>query len=68
MMREHEEFEVKTDRAGECPVPFWSETVRQVERAFSWLAFTCSARTATFQHTAALSAVCECALYVLPDR
>ena len=30
MMREHEEFEVETDRAGELPVPFWSETVRQV--------------------------------------
>ncbi len=30
MMREHEEFEVETDRVGEWPVPFWSETVRQV--------------------------------------
>ncbi len=30
MMREHEEFEVETDRAGEWPVPFWSETVRRV--------------------------------------
>ncbi len=30
MMREHEEFEVETDRAGEWPVPFWSETVLQV--------------------------------------
>ena len=30
MMREHEEFEVETDRAGELPVPFWSETVRRV--------------------------------------
>ena len=30
LMREHEEFEVETDRAGEAPVPFWSETVRQV--------------------------------------
>ena len=30
MMREHEEFEVETDRAGEWPMPFWSETVRQV--------------------------------------
>ena len=30
MMRVHEEFEVETDRAGELPVPFWSETVRQV--------------------------------------
>ena len=30
MMREHEEFEMETDRAGELPVPFWSETVRLV--------------------------------------
>ena len=30
MMRVHEEFEVETDRAGEWPVPFWSETVRGV--------------------------------------
>ena len=30
MMREHEEFEVETDQPGEWPVPFWSETVRQV--------------------------------------
>ncbi len=30
MMYEHEEFEVETDRAGEPPMPFWSETVRQV--------------------------------------
>ena len=30
MMREHDEFEVETDRAGEAPMPFWSETVRQV--------------------------------------
>ncbi len=30
MMREHEEFEVKTDKAGEAPMPFWSETVRRV--------------------------------------
>ena len=30
MMREHEEFEVETDKAGEWPVPFWSETVRRV--------------------------------------
>ncbi len=29
-MTEHEEFEVETDRAGELPVPFSSETVRQV--------------------------------------
>ena len=27
MMRDHEEFEVETDRAGEPPMPFWSETV-----------------------------------------
>ena len=30
MLREHEEFEVETDRAGEWPMPFWSETVRRV--------------------------------------
>ncbi len=30
MIVEHEEFEVETDRAGELPMPFWSETVRQV--------------------------------------
>ena len=30
MMREHESFEVETDRAGELPVPFCSETVRRV--------------------------------------
>ncbi len=30
MMREHEEFEVETDRAGELPVPFCTETVRGV--------------------------------------
>ena len=30
MMHEHEEFEVETDRAGEQPLSFWSETVRQV--------------------------------------
>ena len=30
MIREHEEFEVETDRVGEPPMPFWSETVRQV--------------------------------------
>ena len=30
MMREHEEFEVETDRAEEPPLPFWSETVRRV--------------------------------------
>ena len=30
MMREHEEFEVETDKSGEWPVPFCSETVRRV--------------------------------------
>ena len=30
MMRAHEEFEVETDRPGEPPLSFWSETVRQV--------------------------------------
>ncbi len=30
MMREHEQFEVETDVAGELPMPFWSETVRRV--------------------------------------
>jgi len=30
MMYEHEEFEVETDRAGEAPLSFWSETVRRV--------------------------------------
>ena len=30
MMREHEEFEVETDRAGEQPISFWSDTVRWV--------------------------------------
>ena len=30
MMHAHEEFEVETDRAGELPMPFWSETVRKV--------------------------------------
>ena len=30
MITEHEEFEVETDEPGEWPVPFWSETVRQV--------------------------------------
>ena len=29
-MREHKQFEVETDRAGEPPMPFWSETVRRV--------------------------------------
>ena len=28
--RDHEEFEVETDVAGEWPVPFCSETVRRV--------------------------------------
>ncbi len=30
MMAENEGFEVETDRAGELPIPFWSETVRRV--------------------------------------
>jgi len=30
MLRDYEEFEVETDRAGELPVPFWSESVRGV--------------------------------------
>ena len=30
MMREREEFAVETDRAGETPLSFWSETVRGV--------------------------------------
>ena len=30
MMREHEEFGVETDKPEEPPMPFWSETVRQV--------------------------------------
>ena len=30
MMRSHDEFVVETDCAGEPPMPFWSETVRQV--------------------------------------
>ncbi len=30
MMREHDEFEVETDRAGEPPLSFWSEAVRRV--------------------------------------
>ncbi len=30
MMYEHEWFEVETDRAGEPPLSFWSETVRGV--------------------------------------
>ena len=28
MMHDNEEFEVETDRLGELPLPFWSETVR----------------------------------------
>ena len=30
LLREHEQFEVGTDKAGEWPVPFSSETVRRV--------------------------------------
>ena len=30
MIRSHDEFEVETDRAGEPPLSFWSETVRGV--------------------------------------
>ena len=30
MMRKHEEFKVEVDKPGELPVPFCSETVRQV--------------------------------------
>ncbi len=30
MLRDHEEFEVETNVAGEWPVPFCSETVRRV--------------------------------------
>ncbi len=30
MMRSHDEFVVETDKAGEAPMPFWSETVRRV--------------------------------------
>ena len=30
MIAENEEFEVDTDKAGEPPMPFWSETVRRV--------------------------------------
>ena len=30
MMRSHDEFVVETDKAGEPPLPFWSETVRGV--------------------------------------
>ncbi len=30
MMRSHDELVVETDKAGEAPMPFWSETVRRV--------------------------------------
>lgn len=30
MMREHEEFEVETDKPGELPIPFFSVTVTRV--------------------------------------
>ncbi len=30
MMRSHDEFVVETDRAGEAPIPFYTETVRGV--------------------------------------
>ena len=30
MMREREDFDVETDRAGEWPFSFWSETIRRV--------------------------------------
>ena len=30
MMREHQGFEVETDRAGDSPLSFWSERVRSV--------------------------------------
>ena len=30
MMREHEEFEVETDEAGELALALWSETVTRV--------------------------------------
>ncbi len=30
LIHQHEEFEVETDRAGEQPLSFWSETVRSV--------------------------------------
>ena len=37
MMRSHDEFVMETDKAGEAPMPFWSETVAQVVvvKAFS---------------------------------
>ncbi len=37
MMHDHEEFEVETDRAGEWPVPFCSETVRRVVVEELWV-------------------------------
>ena len=30
MLRDHDEFEVETDCAGEAPIPFYTETVRRV--------------------------------------
>ena len=30
MMRSHDEFVVETDRAGEAPIPFYTETVQRV--------------------------------------
>ncbi len=30
MMRSHDEFVVETDKEGEAPMPFWSDTVRQL--------------------------------------
>ena len=30
MMRSHDEFVLETDKAGESPMPFWSDTVRRV--------------------------------------
>ncbi len=30
MLRSHDEFVVETDRAGEAPMPFYTETVRRV--------------------------------------
>ena len=47
MMRQHDEFEVETDEAGEWPVPFSSDTVRRVvatnkgqvlQRYYGWYA------------------------------
>ena len=34
MMQQHEEFEVETDEAGELPVPFCSDTVRDVRSSY----------------------------------